>query len=1396
MQTLSAFIPMDRRQALARGETLPNRTRGAALFADISGFTPLTAALTQELGPLRGAEELTRQLNRVFGALIAEVHRYGGSVIGFSGDAMTCWFDEATPAAANSSRRATSCALTMQQLMTQFESVNTPVGSTISFQIKIAVTAGSARRFLVGHRRIQRIEVLAGAVLDRMAAAEQQLHEGEVVVGAEVIRWFGNQAHIQEWRADPAGEHYAVVSGLAETVPPAPWPDLPDLDVDTARAWLLPPVYQRLQRGEEEFLAELRPAVPLFLKFSGLDYDQDEEAGVKLDAYIRWTQTLLARYEGYLLQLTIGDKGSYMYINFGAPLAHEDDPARAVAAALALRSVPAELNFIHDIQIGISQGQMHVGAYGGARRRTYGVQGNEVNVAARLMSHAKAGQILVTARVAKMASAEYALRDLGLVLLKGQPEPITLFSVEGKQIKQAAALLKNRSLTPMVGRDAETTFLTGQLHALLDGDNSSVVIEGEAGIGKSRLVAELIAQAETLGIPVLIGAGDAIEAATPYHAWRPIFRQLFGLNEGMDAAAAQKHVLAQLPDDPYLLERTPLLNVVLPLNLPDNELTTQMASDVRVSNTVELLVDVLTKAPRSMSALLLILEDAHWLDSASLVLADHVRRSLPSLLLVISTRPMVDSKNGAGASFAKPMGTEYGRLLAAPDMQRLRLTTLSSEAILSLVCRRLDVATLPQPVADLIWQQAEGHPFFSEEIALALRDAGLILVNNGVATLAAEAGDLRNVNFPTTIQGVITSRIDRLDPAQQLTLKVASVIGRIFSFRSLRDVYPVASEKAALASHVAALAQLDITPVERPEPDLTYIFKHVITQEVTYSLLLFAQRRQLHHAVAEWYERIYADDLSPYFPLLAHHWRRAEETTKTIEYLEQAGEQALRSGAFQEAARFFEEALALAEKKSDETNAVASSPMVARRARWLWKLGESYLRLGKLARGRAISESAIALFDRPVPATTGQLIVSLLEQLLRQLLHRLWPGRFIGRVPEETRARLINAVAIYQTLSQIYYFNKEQGLSIYAALRQLNVAERAGPSVGLVQAYGVMCIVTGIFGLPALAEIYYNRALTVAQHLAQSHALVNVFHQGSMFRAGIGQFTRARDELNQALEIYDQLGNKGSWRDCLAILAAVEYFASDFKGVRQTLARFPLSTSDEDKGLLKSWELQWQSGIALRQNRLDEALTLLQQASTLLGNFGDQLAEISHFGLLANVYCRLGKPRPAQEAADKALHLITQSKGVPTSYFSLDGYAGAAETYLVLWEVSQKQQARKQTRLKKSAQQACRALHIFKWFYPIGQPNAWLYQGWYHWLNGKPVKAHKAWQKCLEVANRLDMPYEQGRAHYEISRHLSIDHAARNEHLTHACEIFDKLGVAYDLARTDMLFESNLVLPD
>ena len=619
-ETVAVYIPMDRRQAMAQGKSLPEYVQGAALFADVSGFTMLTESLANELGLQRGAEEIIRHLNRVYSVLVDEVHRYGGCVITFSGDAITCWFDDldlmGDQRPGSSAERAIACALAMQKGMLQFAAIMTPAGVTIALAIKVAVTVGPARRFLVGDPNQHQIDVLAGRTLAVLSAAEHQARRGEILFASDGLPAIEEKFIVSEWRDAFSNGKFAVVTGLMQDVVPTPWPELPRDAILEAQAkpWMPAAVFEKVRAGKSDLLSELRPAAALFLKFGGLEYDTEADAGAKLDAFVQWVDKVIAPYDGSLIQLIVGDKGSYLYIVFGAPISHNDDATQALSAALELASPPESFAFITDLQIGLAYGQMRVGAYGSSAQRTYGAIGDKTNLAARLM--------------------------------------------------QATA-------APASSETADTMRAT-------------------------------------------IICNDSVYEAT------------------------------------------------------------QMQFEFE---------------------------------------------SMPPILVKGKTQPIA----------------------------------------------------IYRPIRKL-------------------REGDVVAVNL----------------LGRTVERAL--RIDRLSPAEQLTLKVASVIGQIFTFDTLSAIYPEADEREHLPKHLQSLADHDLI-IQRSTESVSYSFKDPLTYETAYTLMLFAQRRQLHRAVAELLEQ--AVFIAPLYAELSHHWQAADDIPKAVHYLEKAGEHARELGDYEEATRYFNASLAL-----------------------------------------------------------------------------------------------------------------------------------------------------------------------------------------------------------------------------------------------------------------------------------------------------------------------------------------------------------------------------------------------------------------------------------------------------------------------------------------------------
>jgi class 3 adenylate cyclase/tetratricopeptide (TPR) repeat protein len=781
--------------------------------------------------------------------------------------------------------------------MRQFATIALPDGATGSLALKVAVASGPAWRMLVGDPTIQFHDTLGGATIARMAAAEHAAAPGEVLIDAPTAAVLGDAAHIAEWRDDAeTGERFAVLSELQidpiETVQPAIY----NLQSEMVRPWLLPAVYARERAGQGEFLTEFRPAVALFLRFVGLDYESDANAGTKLDRFVRLVQAALARYDGALLQLTIGDKGSYCYATFGAPTAHEDDARRAVTAALELRHLAADLGFFAPVQIGISQGTTRAGAYGGATRRTYGVLGDDVNLAARLMQHAAPGEILVSGRVRSSLSADIAFDALPPIRVKGKAEPQPVFTIAGPRQQRAIRLQEPAYALPMVGRADELALIAGQLeHALLS-QGRIVGVTAEAGMGKSRLVAEVIRLARRRDLVGYGGSCESYGAHTPYLVWASIWQAFFEVDP---AAPLRRQIraLERAVEDlaPERIDALPLLGTALRLSLPDNDFTATLEPQFRQSALHALLLDCLRAAAREAGAegggLLFVLEDLHWIDPASYALLELITQSIADLpvLIVLAYRPphTVDLPH-----FTPLMLTELA-LADAEQMIRAKLIQLFPE--------RSESA--PAALIERVTARAQGNPFYIEELLNYLHDRAID--PHDVMALAA-------LELPASLHSLVLSRIDQLSTQQQVVLKVASVIGRLFRVAWLHGYYPGLGELGQVKTDLAELARLELTPLDTPEPELAYLFKHIATQEVAYESLAYAMRAALHEQFAAYLERLGGADADRYLDLLAYHYDHSSNLPKKREYLRRAGEAAAARYANVAAVDYLSRALALA----------------------------------------------------------------------------------------------------------------------------------------------------------------------------------------------------------------------------------------------------------------------------------------------------------------------------------------------------------------------------------------------------------------------------------------------------------------------------------------------------
>jgi predicted ATPase len=630
------------------------------------------------------------------------------------------------------------------------------------------------------------------------------------------------------------------------------------------RQYLHKEVYDRETSGQGQFLTEFRPCVAVFVRFVGIDYETDG-AQMSLNKFVRTMQKTAERYDGVLLQLTIGDKGSYAYVNFGALSAHEDNSRRAVKAALELRR-KTELQ----LQIGISQGVMRVGPYGGETRQTFGALGDDVNLAARLMTTATEGEILLNGQVHMSVINDFTFEPRPPLPMKGKAEPLPVFAVTGERQKRAVRLQEPNYSLPMVGRQDELQIINDKMDLAVEGKGQVIGIVAEAGLGKSRLVAEVIRNARRKGFVGFGGACQSDGIHTPYLAWKPIWQAFFEVDPDSSLKKQMRNIEGEIEDRaPSRVEAMPLLNAVLDLNLPENDFSKNLEPKIRQSALLALLEDCL-KAQANDEPTLIVIEDLQWIDALSHDLLEQLARALAkhALCFVLAYRP---------PQLERLQALRIEALEQFTRIELHELTTAEAESAIRAKLAQLYPArggALPEGLVDALMTHAQGNPFYLEELLNYVHDRGL------------DPTDLSRIELPDSLHTLILSRIDQLSEQEKTTLRVASIVGRLFRAKWLTGYYPELGPFPQVKAALDELDKLEITPLES-EPELIYLFKHIVTHEVTYESLPFATRARLHEQLARFLESADAP-----VDTIAYHYGRSENQDKQREYLRKAGEAA------------------------------------------------------------------------------------------------------------------------------------------------------------------------------------------------------------------------------------------------------------------------------------------------------------------------------------------------------------------------------------------------------------------------------------------------------------------------------------------------------------------------
>ena len=628
------------------------------------------------------------------------------------------------------------------------------------------------------------------------------------------------------------------------------------------------------------------------------------------------------RYEGTINQFL----GDGVMALFGAPIAHEDHPHRALSAALAiqegLKPLQDDVRRTHGLEfrvrMGINTGGVVVGAIGKDLRMDYTAVGDTTNLAARFLGLAQPGQIVVSRRTQHLTDGFFVFEDLGEFQVKGKAEPVRAYALISEvRGRTRLEVSKERGLTPLVGRDHELRRLTEAYRRADGGHGAIVLVEGDAGVGKSRLLYEFLRTLDGARIVELEATCASYYRSMAYRPVSELVRRHLGLAEGIDREQIRKRVDERLLDLGLEGEdRGVLIPHFLGVSAPPEFLNRVSGAQLK-ERTFGALRDLFLRTSES-ALVLLVVENVHWLDASSEEFFAHLARGLPDhrVLLILSTRP------------------DYAAAWLSPPLaETIRVERLQAEEIRGMVRTLLSAHEVSEKLFKILVEKSEGNPLYVEEILRQLQETAGLVVEDGEARLQGS-----DVTVPATIHDIIAARVDRLAQQLKQTLQGAAIIGRRFGVSLVSRVLEVLGDQ--VADHLRDLHGLDFVFPSAQEPELMYSFKHALTQDVVYASVLERRRRRYHAVAGYGLEELYAGRIDEVVELLAHHFGRSGEAEKAVDYALLAAEKAQRRWANTEALAYFDDALRrLSAMPDTEANRLRRIDAVVKQAEVKFALG-------------------------------------------------------------------------------------------------------------------------------------------------------------------------------------------------------------------------------------------------------------------------------------------------------------------------------------------------------------------------------------------------------------------------------------------------------------------------
>jgi class 3 adenylate cyclase/tetratricopeptide (TPR) repeat protein len=1030
------------------------------VFVDVSGFTRLSERLARQ-GRM-GAEELTEVIGATFGALLPASYSYGANLVKFGGDALLLLFT-----GEGHELRACASALAMQHTMDAVGVCETSAGK-VNLRMSVGIHSGEYDFFLVGesHREL----IVAGPAASRIVEMESAANTGRILLSPETAAALPRH---NRGRSQGPG---ILLRGTIE----AERSESQAATAPTRELMQFVPIglCQLLLGGEVE--PEHRPATVAFLRFHEFDtLIQDEGcevAAARLDALVRTVQSAIDQRGVTFLGTDIAGDGGKIILTAGVPTTTGNDEEQML---LAIRQVLSESPKI-PISVGVNWGSVFAGEIGTAYRRTYTVMGDTVNLAARLMAKAPAGEVYATSGVLDGSRTTFEMTNLEPFLVKGKKLPVHAVSVGNPMGTRSA---REGSGLPLIGRDDELALVTAAWEETLAGRGQMVEISAEAGMGKSRLLEEFL----MTGRPDKVVRAECrlYQAATAYFPFRALLRGALELDD-LGVKESEKALIDLVEAKaPELIPWLSLIALPLGLEFPESVEVAQLEDQFRPARTLAAIGTLLEATVTTPT--LFVIEDTHWMDEPSRELLGGLLAGLSRLpWLIIGTRR--PGEDGFVAS-------------ADPQVTTIQLHPLGVEQAKDLIYRATEASPLPPQQVERLARQAQGRPLFLIELLQTLRSSGSL------------------DEIPQSVEALIAARIDTLPLSDRNILRRVSVLGAGFNLEHIPAV--LGEEEQDPHRQTRAIKKLsDFVSLDQSG---WVQFHHGLIRDVAYAGLPFRTRQNLHARVGD---SIFADcDGHPeeIAELLSLHYFHATRWSRSWLFSQMAGDRAKEIYANHEAEVFYERAL----QSATRLDWVTPSD----RARVLTDLAKVRYEAGSYDEAMVSLRTAIRLLpDDPVARADLRLDLArtlhrtgALSRALREtaLGLKLVEG---GHSPE---ARRVTA-RLRVVRAGLFADQFRPRMALKVGLRAVEEAEASGELTALARAYTKIDEAYQILGMRDEA-VHEEKALEIFEQLGDLSGIsllainlgVQAYSDGRWDDA-ISLYTKAQEVGRRAGNTYDE----------------------------------------------------------------------------------------------------------------------------------------------------------------------------------------------------------------------------------------------------------------------------------